>query len=729
MQRLVLVIHNHQPVGNFDHVFKDAYDRCYRPFLDICAEYPHVKLGLHYTGPLLEWIEANAPAFLKDLKALVVRGQVEILGGGFYEPMLAVLPDSDVRGQIAKMRAFTASHFGTENTGMWLAERVWDPDLPRALHGTGIQYTLLDDAHFFAAGLSRDGLSGHYVTEKSGHTLSVFPIDQQLRYAIPWKPIPELEQQFRELEQKRGDDPRCLTYGDDGEKFGLWPGTWDWIFGTGGLKDCFRFLSARGDLGATRLPREALAETPPTGRIYLPTASYEEMGEWSLPAAAIHSYEALKHRLQHEHVYERFQPFVRGGIWQGFFAKYPESNYLHKRVLQVGDRLRTSEAWSAPRRKLLDEAFADLYRSECNCAYWHGLFGGLYLNNLRHGVWSALLRAERAFDVVERGPGPFLTASTADLDADLVPEVMVRGEGLSAVVSPALGGSLLEIADLTRAFQLMNVLTRREEGYHDKLRALDERAAREGQGGQGGSAPTNAHDLSVSKEQNLSRFHPCAARRPPRSPHRFFPVRSPRAAPTRAEDGDLGTFADRPYKLAAPIEVADGAAIEIALSADGSVAVHGGQQPLRLQKRYAFKRGRAGFDVRYRIENPGAQPVKALFAPELNLSLLTGDAEDRVLELGQARGADRNERMAFRGEVPHLSRFAISDGWANLRLRVETQRPFELWAYPVETVSQSEGGFERTYQGSCFLLRTPVELAPGAAVELAFRLDLQHPEA
>ena len=52
--RLVLAIHNHQPIGNFGNVFEDAYRDSYAPFLDVLAEYPEIPLSLHVSGSLLE---------------------------------------------------------------------------------------------------------------------------------------------------------------------------------------------------------------------------------------------------------------------------------------------------------------------------------------------------------------------------------------------------------------------------------------------------------------------------------------------------------------------------------------------------------------------------------------------------------------------------------------------------------------------------------------------------
>ena len=55
---LALAIHNHQPVGNFGWVFAEVYDRAYRPMLEALERHPGVRLSLHYTGPLLEWLRA-----------------------------------------------------------------------------------------------------------------------------------------------------------------------------------------------------------------------------------------------------------------------------------------------------------------------------------------------------------------------------------------------------------------------------------------------------------------------------------------------------------------------------------------------------------------------------------------------------------------------------------------------------------------------------------------------
>src|SRR3989304_1489554 len=45
--------------------------------------HPGVRVGLHYSGPLLEWLLAERPRTIERLQALVARGQGGVLGGGW----------------------------------------------------------------------------------------------------------------------------------------------------------------------------------------------------------------------------------------------------------------------------------------------------------------------------------------------------------------------------------------------------------------------------------------------------------------------------------------------------------------------------------------------------------------------------------------------------------------------------------------------------------------------
>jgi len=184
---LGLVIHNHQPVGQFDSVMEEVYERAYELFVAALERHPRVRLGLHYTGSLLDWLRERKPEFMYRIRALVERGQVEILSGGYYEPVLPSIPDDDKLSQIWKLTEALRNDFGYNATGMWLAERVCGPCLPTHLHAAGIEWTIVDDIHFKMVGVTDEELVSYYLTEDMGNAVNVFGTSKQLRYTIPWR--------------------------------------------------------------------------------------------------------------------------------------------------------------------------------------------------------------------------------------------------------------------------------------------------------------------------------------------------------------------------------------------------------------------------------------------------------------------------------------------------------------------------------------------------------------
>ena len=146
--RFVLALHNHQPVGNFDHVFQQAYNDSYRPFLDVFERYESLKISLHVSGSLMEWLDAHHPEYVDRLARLVEQGRVEMLGGAFYEPILALIPGRDRVGQIRSYTRWLQNRMGATVRGMWIPERVWEQNFTRDLVDAGIEYTVLDDFHF-----------------------------------------------------------------------------------------------------------------------------------------------------------------------------------------------------------------------------------------------------------------------------------------------------------------------------------------------------------------------------------------------------------------------------------------------------------------------------------------------------------------------------------------------------------------------------------------------------
>src|SRR5688572_6133749 len=231
--RLVLVLHDHQPIGNFDHVFEQSYRDAYLPFLDVFDRYPALKCALHTSGSLIEWLDTRHPEYLDRVAQHVADGRIEIIGGPFYEPIMSMIPPRDRVGQIRAYTDWLQNRLGAKIRGAWIPERVWEQSMTSDLVAAGIEYTLLDDFHFKNAGLAEDQLHGYYLTEDDGNVLAVFPDSEPLRYLIPFGSPQEV---IDHLGRINAAHPGAVAvFGDDGEKFGAWPETHKHVYQDGWL--------------------------------------------------------------------------------------------------------------------------------------------------------------------------------------------------------------------------------------------------------------------------------------------------------------------------------------------------------------------------------------------------------------------------------------------------------------------------------------------------------------
>ena len=439
-------------MGNFDHVFEQHVQDVYRPFLERLREREFLPIALHMSGPLLEWLEAHDGAYLDQIGRLAADGRVELLSSGFYEPVLAALPRQDRLEQLAWMREAIQRRFGVEPAGLWLTERVWEPDLAADLATAGVRFALVDDRHFLVSGFERDVLHAPFWTESDGKRLALFPIDERLRYLVPFQPPAATAAYLRDL---HAAGRRLAVLVDDGEKFGGWPGTKQWVYERGWLTqflDTMDALFATGEVQLSTLTT-ALEAVPSGGIAYLSTASYREMEAWSLPPRAAARLANVERDIGEERIAGPDGALVRGAHWKNFFVKYPESNRMHKKAQTLSALCRARGNPAGAR---------GLCRAECNDAYWHGVFGGLYLPHLRDAIWRNLAAAEG-----ELRAGEGLAAELVDLDGDGFEEVWIHSAAFSAVVSPRRGGAVEEYTLFDQGINYANTLTRRREAYHE----------------------------------------------------------------------------------------------------------------------------------------------------------------------------------------------------------------------------------------------------------------------
>ncbi len=647
--RFCFGLHLHQPVGNFGHVFEQHVRDVYLPFLERLRERSFFPISLHVSGPLIEWLQANDPRYLDLLGELASDGRVELLLAGFYEPILAALPRADRVEQILWMRDALRARFGVEANGLWLTERVWEPDLAADLHDAGVRFAIVDDRHFLVSGFTKDQLYAPFRTEHDGKSLALFPIDERLRYLVPFHSPEEIGGYLAGL---RTQGHRLAVLADDGEKFGGWPGTLDRVYAHGWLD---RFLDtlhghiARGEVQLSRFD-EALREVPSAGLAYLPTASYREMEEWSLPAKAAVRLAVLEKELGYERLHGADGALVRGAHWRNFLVKYCESNRMHKKMLALSKLCR--ERGDPP------DARRAIGRAQCNDAYWHGVFGGLYLPFLRGAIWQQLARAER-----ELRAGESIACDVVDMDGDGFDELWVHSAAFSAVISPHRGGAIEELSIFGLEENLADALTRRREAYHMLARrgaapegepvpaAETRRRHKRGADPDSGKSAPSIHDLEHELELDVL---------PPidLDDRRLF-----------IERVLSGSVSQEAYAWAEYVPVMSTST----LAMSHEVTVHEQQVEIRLTSPDGRVRKRYVFDA------DGS--VTATFEWAVD-----GFASSDVF----------TSEMSFAREVQPVCDPAAS-----------------VWSHAIETVAKSERGLERTRQGVAYLARWPIAQGRG----------------
>ena len=704
-------IHNHQPLGNFDHVFEELYGQCYQPYFEVLREFPKLKTTAHFSGCLLEWLQVHRPEYLEIIRSLVQSGQLELLSGGFYEPILSSLPEEDAIGQIRMMNSFLETEFGCRPQGLWLTERIWSPHLPKILAQADIRYTLVDDTHFYYAGLPEQQMRGYYLTETEGFSVGVFPISKVLRYSIPFE-LPEVTlDHLRRYKDEWGFD--AVTYADDGEKFGGWPETHQWVYKEKYLHNFFTALEGQSDWLETVTFGEYFKAHPPVGRVYLPMASYEEMMEWSLPYEAGLRFQKFKEDLKTTDIDTGLiSEFLRGGQWNNFFTKYEESNHMHKRMLYAGRKVKQLSS----EQQESSGALQALYRSQCNCAYWHGLFGGLYLNYLRHALYTQIIAAENsADDLLSTGRG--LNVEITDFNQDGFDEVIVSNPEINAFISPVRGGALMELDYRPACFNVSNVLRRRPEVYHQDILAAQGKEEPEG------NQPHSIHDRVRFKEEGLQdKLIYDRLDRYSFMDHCLMPGTTFEQFSAHQYQEFL-PFEGQTYQWELVDDPVDPHALfGLRLKREG-ISDHSNEQRLAVEKLYVFEPHQAALAVNYSLRNTGKKPLIFIWMVEHNFTLLAGDAEDRNYVLPEGRLED--SRMASKGILSDISTVGVRDDFFGFELELSYNSEVELWRYPVETVSQSEEGFESVYQGSCIAGCWRVPLEPGQSRQLQVGLEIK----
>ena len=675
--RLILALHNHQPIGNFEHVFQQAYEDSYLPFLDVFSRYESLRIALHTSGSLMEWLDAVHPEYVNRLAELAAKGRIEIIGGAFFEPILAMIPSRDRVGQIRSYTRWLQNRLGATVRGLWVPERVWEQTFTHDLVNAGIEYTILDDFHFKMAGLNDSQLQGYLITEDEGCVLSVFPGSEKLRYTIPFASPEETIGHLAWLSEQR-PGAVCL-FGDDGEKFGTWPETKKHVYQDGWLCRFFDALAANQGWLQVTTPSETIDNVPPVGKVYLPDCSYREMTEWALPTEQLVEYERISHEMQGDARLTALRRFVGGGFWRNFKLKYPEADEMYCRMMMVSRRLQEAIDDGAT-GKLVEQARTQLYRAQCNCGHWHGAFGGIYLPHLRNAVYGSLIAADEILDRLANRPETWVEATADDYNFDARQEIRLANDRLMALIVPSRGGMIAELDVRRVRHNLLATLSRQPEAYHRKVLA--------GANQQNGQC-ASIHDRVVFKQADLDQR--IQYDKYPRKGllDLFYDNETTLDAVASGQAAVRSDFTQANYE--AKIR-RNAARIQVQLVRDGWAC----GLPIRITKGLTLDAGSGTLAIAYLLEGlPQDRPLH--FAVELNFAGLPAGADDRYFH---DLDGNRLGQLGTKLDLGECQDLHLCDEWLGIDVGLKTSRPTYFWTFPVETVSQSEGGFELVHQST-----------------------------
>jgi hypothetical protein len=215
---LILGSHAHLVPPAGEDEFEALYKYKLKPFIAALNKFPKIQAALHYSGPLFSRLEQKKPGLFLLIKDLVARKQLELLGGGFYEPLMFLLPLADKIGQIEMLTTYLRQNFGRKPQGCWLAHCGWEQSLVGVLASCGMAYTFLSEEQFTASGCTGKALYTPVFTEDQGKIIMVFPVFSSLAGkdagTLLQNLSPGLVTVFPEFPEDQGEEAALSFFGE-----------------------------------------------------------------------------------------------------------------------------------------------------------------------------------------------------------------------------------------------------------------------------------------------------------------------------------------------------------------------------------------------------------------------------------------------------------------------------------------------------------------------------------
>jgi 4-alpha-glucanotransferase len=658
--RLVFGVFGSKPVGTDPVQLETVYQKTYKPFLTVLYDFPKVRSCLHFSGQLYDWFEDEHPEILMLISEMVKRKQLEIIGGGYYEPIFPLIPAKDRVGQIELLTTYIRKRFGKRPRGCWIPERVWEPSLASVFSSSGMEYIFLDDRHFLSAGLRGEKIYHPCITEDQGKMVKVLPLTSRLNRMIPFSRPEEVYGKIGEIAASGNHEVASIMI--DADMLGYVPGTEDTCAPGGWLSRFLRLMDENRNIAVPVLPGDFIKSLDSVDKVYFPCTSYEEMMQWPLPPEQQMDLESIKSRADSE----TGSIYVNGGYFRQFLTRYPESNFLYARMMHTHVLINQVQRDRSRKKSAREES----WRGQSNAAYWHGRYNGVYDHHLRKAAYRSFINAEKT----TRERGIFTTAiNSVDIDFDGSEEFIYQGQNINAYVHRN-GGMLFELDYLVSAWNYLDTMARHRERYHD---AEDEAKGFD-------TYPRRAFmDHILSEDVTMEQFRTMKYR----------------------EEAD---FLTSRYDL---VEM-DREHKKLTLMNKKCLREDEKDSLLTIRKEYNFSKN--SVEVSYTLENSSKTAMKFVFGSEINISLYGNLNNQAAMMLGDKGPAGESSLISGieRGGVKEIT---ILDTCNQALISCSTDNRWSLWSFPVETVAAGLKGKRSMYQSTVIMLKRKVSLEAGEA--------------
>jgi hypothetical protein len=417
--QIILGSHVHVPYGAGEGEYERAYGLKLKPFVSALYRFPQIQGTLHCSGAFLNWVDRTYHACTMSIDEMVSRKQLELLGGGFYEPLFTLIPLQDKIGQVEMLTTYLRKRFGKKPQGCWLPALSWEQNLVGPLLSCGMAYTFLEEDRFRRAGLSGEELYAPCLSEDQGKLISVFPISRSLEALFHGGE--EAAAPFVEaLSKLAGDLPdpasRVVTVFPDPCRSMASPGEAELYW--------YRFF-------------QGLAGSPLS---------------FTTPGRFIKGRRGLR------------RAYFPGSEDRQYLIDYPEANGIYAKM--VFSHMLINQLRGDKERK--HTALKELWKAQGYDAFYPAESGGVYRGDLRKSAFRSMLEAEK----ITRENGNFIPClMNFDFDLDNEDEYLFQGEYINCYVRLE-GAGLFELDYLPRSWNYLDTFSHpegRPSGFSDLI--------------------------------------------------------------------------------------------------------------------------------------------------------------------------------------------------------------------------------------------------------------------